>query len=66
MATKLDYYDVLGVPKNASQDEIKRTFRRLAMKYHPDKNPEAGAEERFKEISEAYEGPVRSGEAGDV
>jgi molecular chaperone DnaJ len=55
MATKLDYYDVLGVPRNASQDEIKRAFRRLAMKYHPDKNRDAGAEERFKEINEAYE-----------
>ncbi len=55
MTTKLDYYDVLGVPRNASQDEIKRAFRRLAMKYHPDKNRESGAEERFKEINEAYE-----------
>jgi molecular chaperone DnaJ len=55
MATKLDYYDLLGVARNASQDEIKRAFRRLAMKYHPDKNSEAGAEEHFKEINEAYE-----------
>jgi len=55
MATKLDYYDVLGLPRNAGHDEIKRAFRRLAMKYHPDKNREPGAEERFKEINEAYE-----------
>jgi len=55
MATKLDYYDLLGVARNASQDEIKRSFRRLAMKHHPDKNREPGAEERFKEINEAYE-----------
>jgi molecular chaperone DnaJ len=55
MATKLDYYDVLGVPRNASPDEIKKAFRRLAMKYHPDRNKDAGAEERFKEINEAYE-----------
>jgi len=55
MTTKLDYYDSLGVPRNAGQDEIKRAFRRLAMKHHPDKNREPGAEERFKEINEAYE-----------
>jgi molecular chaperone DnaJ len=54
-ATKRDYYEVLGVPRNASMEEIKRAFRRLAMKYHPDRNKEKDAEERFKEISEAYE-----------
>ena len=56
MAGKRDYYDVLGVKKDAKPDEIKKAYRRLAMKYHPDKN--AGnkeAEEKFKEISEAYE-----------
>lgn len=54
MARKLDYYDVLGVPKNASKDIIKKAYRKLAMKHHPDRNKEAGAEEKFKDISEAY------------
>ena len=55
MASKRDYYDVLGVPRGARQAEIKRAFRRLAMQYHPDRNRDEGAEERFKEINEAYE-----------
>jgi molecular chaperone DnaJ len=56
MATqKADYYDTLDVPRNATQDDIKRAFRRLAMQYHPDRNSEDGAEARFKEINEAYE-----------
>src|SRR3989304_4069049 len=55
MTTKRDYYEVLGVPRNASPEEVKRAFRRLAMQHHPDRNKEPGAEERFKEISEAYE-----------
>ncbi len=54
MATR-DYYHILGVNKNASGEEIKRAYRKLAMKYHPDKNPNRKeAEERFKEINEAY------------
>lgn len=52
---KRDYYDVLGVSKNAGDEEIKKAYRKLAMKYHPDKNPnKKDAEERFKEINEAY------------
>ena len=54
--SKRDYYDVLGVDKNASEQEIKKAFRRIAMKYHPDRNPEgADAEDKFKEAQEAYE-----------
>src|SRR5690554_8030907 len=49
-----DYYEILGVPRNASPEEIKASFRRLARQYHPDVNKEEGAEEKFKEINEAY------------
>jgi len=51
---KSDYYDILGINKNASDDEIKKAYRKLALKYHPDKNKKKDAEARFKEISEAY------------
>ncbi len=54
MAQKRDYYEVLGVSKDTSKDAIKKTYRKLAMKYHPDRNKEPDAEEKFKEISEAY------------
>ena len=50
-----DYYKVLGVTKGASDDQIKKSYRKLAMKYHPDKNSAPGAEEKFKEIGEAYD-----------
>ncbi|TMB98317.1 MAG: molecular chaperone DnaJ [Chloroflexi bacterium] len=53
--TRRDYYEVLGVPRGASSEEIKKAFRRLAMEYHPDRNKDGGAEARFKEIGEAYE-----------
>jgi molecular chaperone DnaJ len=56
MATQQrDFYDVLGIERSASPEEIKKAFRRLAMQYHPDRNKEPGAEDRFKEINQAYE-----------
>ena len=54
--TKRDYYEILSVAKNANQDEIKKAYRKMAIKYHPDKNPDnPEAEEKFKEATEAYE-----------
>ncbi len=50
-----DYYKILNISRNASEDEIKHAYRKLALKYHPDKNPDPSAEERFKEIAEAYD-----------
>jgi molecular chaperone DnaJ len=55
MADKRDYYEVLGIKREAAEDEIKSAYRTLAKQYHPDVNKNPGAEERFKEISEAYE-----------
>jgi len=54
--SKSDYYDLLGVSRDADASAIKKAYRKLAIKYHPDKNPDdAAAEEKFKEIGEAYE-----------
>ena len=53
--TKRDYYEVLGVDRNASEEDLKRAFRKLAFQYHPDRNKDSDAEARFKEINEAYE-----------
>lgn len=50
-----DYYKILGVSKGATDDDLKKAYRKLALKYHPDKNKAPAAEERFKEIAEAYE-----------
>jgi len=55
MVTERDYYDILGVPRGASDAEIKRAFRKLAQKWHPDVSTDPGADERFKEINEAYQ-----------
>ena len=56
MASKRDYYEVLGLSRSASSDEVKKAYRKLAIQFHPDKNPgDKKAEERFKELSEAYE-----------
>ena len=56
MANKRDYYEVLGVDHSASDEVIKKAYRKVAMKYHPDRNPgDSAAEEKFKEASEAYE-----------
>ena len=56
MSEKKEYYDLLGVNRNSSEDEIKKAYRKLALKYHPDRNPgDKQAEEKFKEVSEAYQ-----------
>ena len=53
--SKRDYYDVLGIPRDASDEDVKKAFRKLALEYHPDRNRSDGAEERFKEVNEAYQ-----------
>ncbi|MDP6453371.1 MAG: DnaJ domain-containing protein, partial [SAR202 cluster bacterium] len=53
--SKKDYYDVLGVAKSASEEDIKKAFRKLALEYHPDRNKNEGAEGKFKEVNEAYQ-----------
>ena len=55
MATKRDYYDILGVSKTASAAELKSAYRKLALQWHPDRNKSPDAETRFKEINEAYQ-----------
>ena len=54
MSDKRDYYEVLGVEKSASESDLKNAFRSLARKYHPDRSTEENAEDKFKEIQEAY------------
>ena len=54
MSSKRDYYEILGISKNASKDDVKKAYRKLALKYHPDKNKSPGAADQFKEISESY------------
>ena len=54
-ADRRDFYEVLGVPKTATQDEVQRAYRKLARQHHPDVSKDPGAEDRFKEISEAYD-----------
>lgn len=50
-----DYYKTLGIPKGSNEEEIKKAYRRMALRFHPDKNKDPSAEEKFKEIAEAYE-----------
>ena len=50
-----DYYKILGIDKNANDDDIKKAYKKMALKYHPDKNKSPGAEAKFKEVAEAYE-----------
>ena len=53
--TKRDYYEILDLPRNATAEDIRKAYRRLAFQHHPDRNQDDGAAERFKEVKEAYE-----------
>lgn len=55
MTTKRDYYEILGLPREASAEDVKKAYRRLALEYHPDRNKTSGAADRFKEVNEAYQ-----------
>ena len=55
MANSKNYYELLGIPKDASEEQVRKAFRGLAMEWHPDRNRSADAAERFKEINEAYQ-----------
>ena len=55
MTTKRDYYDILGVPRGATEEEVRKAFRKKALEFHPDRNKEPAAAERFKEVNEAYQ-----------
>ena len=54
MANKNDYYESLGIPRNASDDDVRRAFRKKAMQFHPDRNKDPSAGEHFREVNEAY------------